>query len=148
MNSKTCEIKYKKHDKTLSGPVQKTSGSAGADLCAREETTILGNCFGYIPLNVSIKAPENSFVILAARSSLHKTGLIPANGIGIMDTDFCGDNDEYKLIVFNTKSSDVKIEKGQRVAQIILFNKLPCEFTEVDSLDSPDRGGIGSTGRF
>jgi len=101
---------------------------------------------GYIPLNVAVEVPETCWVLLAARSSTHKLGLIPANGIGIGDSDFNGDNDEYKLIVYNVKKDPVTVEKGTRVAQISVVNYEKVELEEVDSLGNADRGGIGSTG--
>jgi dUTP pyrophosphatase len=83
---------------------------------------------------------------MAARSSTHKLGLIPANGIGIGDEDFCGDNDEYSFLVYNVTDSDVLVEKGFRIAQLMVLNVERIEFEEVDVLGNKDRGGIGSTG--
>lgn len=116
------------------------------DLYAREKVTIQPQELGYIPLNIAIEVPENCWALLAARSSTHKLGLIPANGIGIGDSDFKGDSDEYKLIVYNFKKEPVIVEKGTRVAQISVVNYERMELEEVDTLANKDRGGIGSTG--
>ncbi len=116
------------------------------DLVSRQEIVIEPKQIGYIPLNIAIEPPENCWVLLAARSSLHKLGLLPANGIGIGDSDFKGDNDEYKLIVYNFTDTEVRVERGTRVAQILLVNYEKIEMEETDTLDNEDRGGIGSTG--
>ncbi|KKS03142.1 MAG: Deoxyuridine 5'-triphosphate nucleotidohydrolase Dut [candidate division WWE3 bacterium GW2011_GWD2_42_11] len=116
------------------------------DLSARETTTIQPQGLGYIPLNVALEIPQGCWVLLAARSSTHKLGLIPANGIGIGDSDFSGDNDEYKLIVYNVTNAAVTVEKGTRVAQISVINYEKMELEEVETLGNTDRGGIGSTG--
>ncbi len=116
------------------------------DACARETTIINPHEFGYIPLNIALEIPDNAWVLLAVRSSTHKLGLIPANGIGIGDSDFNGDHDEYKLIVFNVRNIPVTVEKGSRIAQFMVGNYEKIELEEVDRLNNENRGGIGSTG--
>ena len=140
------KIKIKRFDKSLPLPEYKTDGAACFDLYTREDTTIKAKSLGYIPLNVAIEVPQGTFILLAARSSTHKLGLIPANGIGIGDEDFCGDNDEYSLIVYNIKDEDVLIKKGDRVAQMMVLDVKRVEIEEVEKLGNKDRGGIGSTG--
>lgn len=141
------KIKIKRFDKSLPLPEYKTEGAAGIDLYTREDTVIKSHSFGKIPLNVAIEIPKDTFVMLVARSSTHKRGLIPANGIGIGDEDFNGDNDEYMFLVYNLTDYDVLVEKGDRVAQIILMNLERVDIEEVERLGNEDRGGLGSTGR-
>jgi len=140
------KIKIKRFDKSIPLPEYKTKGAACMDLAARGTTTIQPHGLGYIPLNVALEIPQGCWVLLAARSSTHKLGLIPANGIGIGDSDFIGDNDEYKLIVYNVTDAPVTVEKGTRVAQISVVNYEKMELEEVNSLGNADRSGIGSTG--
>ncbi len=140
------KIKIKRFDKSIPLPEYKTEGAACMDMYLREDTVLEPNTIGYLPLNVAIEIPKNYWVMLAARSSLHKLGLIPANGIGVIDSDFNGDGDEYKLIVFNTKPVRVKVEKGSRVAQILICSLEKAEVEEVDLLNNSDRGGLGTTG--
>lgn len=144
---KNIQLKIKRFDKSLPMPAYKTKGAAGMDLSAREDTEIKSHSIGYIPLNVAMEIPEGHWVLLAARSSTHKMGLIPANGIGVGDWDFRGDNDEYKLIVFNYTKEKVIVKKGTRVAQMIVTKFDRVEIQEVEQLQNPDRGGIGSTGQ-
>src|SRR3989344_1832500 len=120
------KIKIKRFDKELPLPEYKTAGAAGFDLYAREKTTINPGAVGYVPLNVALETPRDHFLILAVRSSTHKLGLMPANGIGIGDSDFRGDEDEYKIVLLN-------------------FTK--AKWQEVDKMSSKTRGGFGSTGK-
>jgi dUTP pyrophosphatase len=143
---KCMKIKIKRFDKSLPMPSYKSSGAVGLDLCAREEVKILPHTVGYIPLNVAVEIPKDTFLLLAARSSTHKLGLLPVNGIGIGDHDFCGDNDEWKFAAYNFTDTKVIVEKGMRVAQMLVVNAPRLDIEEVDSLLSPDRGGFGSTG--
>ncbi len=140
------KIKIKRFDKTLPLPDYKTKGAACMDVYARENVTIQSKELGYIPLNIALEIPKDYWIMLTARSSTHKLGLIPANGIGIGDSDFSGDNDEYKLIVYNYTNQSVTVEKGSRVAQIMAVKYKKAELEEVDKLGNPDRGGLGSTG--
>lgn len=140
------QVKIKQFDTSLPLPEYKTTGSAGMDLCARIDTEILPKTVGYIPLNIALEIPEGYWVMLAARSSTHKLGLMPANGIGIGDADYKGNNDEYKLPVYNFTDDTVIVEKGQRIAQIIILPYEKAELEVVSSLENTDRGGFGTTG--
>ena len=140
-------IKIKRVDKTLSLPAYKTSGAVAFDVSARETVTIPAGQVGYIPLNVIIEVPENCWVLLAPRSSTHKLGLTSANGIGIGDRDFCGERDEYVFAALNFTQKEVTVERGTRVAQMMVMQYQPVMFTEVESFrENNDRGGFGTTG--
>lgn len=140
-------IKIKRFDTTLPMPAYKTDGAAAMDLYARENTTIEPGKVVLVPLNVAIELPADHFVLLSARSSLHKKGLVPANGIGIGDADYCGDQDEYKAALLNFSSQPVTIEKGERIVQMLILPREKVEIEEVAKLGHPDRGGFGSTGK-
>lgn len=143
---KKLTIKIKRFDRTLPIPAQQTKGAVCFDLYARTDVVIQPKSVGYIHLNVAIKAPDNYWVLLTARSSLHKRGLIPANGVGIIDEDFSGDDDEYQLIVFNFTDKAVSVERTARVAQAMVLPTQKIEIQDVGKLNQPNRGGIGSTG--
>jgi dUTP pyrophosphatase len=140
------KVKIKRIDKSLPLPEYKTKGAAAFDLAAREEVLIKSTKCGYVPLNVCIAPPRGHMVILAARSSLHKKGLMMANGIGIGDEDFSGNDDEYKAALYNFTDSPIKIERGERVVQAIILPVDGVEWEEVDNMESETRGGFGSTG--
>lgn len=140
------KIKIKRFDKTLPLPVHKTPGSVAIDLYSRLEVTIEPHQIGYIPMNVALEIPDNYFVMMVARSSTHKMGIMSANGAGIFDRDFCGDNDEYSFIVYNYTDQPVTVEKGTRACQLLLIKCENFEINEVDQMKNSDRGGIGTTG--
>ena len=140
------KIRIKRFNKSLPLPEYKTSGAVAFDLTARISLEISPRKVGYIPLNIACETPEGYFLLLAARSSTHKKGLILANGIGIGDPDFTGDEDEYAAAYLNFTDKTVLIEAGERIAQGMLVKFERAEWGEVDSLGNKTRGGFGSTG--
>ena len=91
--------------------------------------------------------PDGYFLGIFARSSMPlKRGLMVANGVGVIDADYCGPQDEIKIQVVNITDAPVKVLRGERLAQGIV---LPCpriEWDEVTEIAAPTRGGFGSTG--
>jgi dUTP pyrophosphatase len=140
------KIPIKRIDREVPLPEYKTEGAAAMDCYVRESGTVPAKGVARVPLNFALKPPPGHFVLLAARSSLHKRGLMFANGVGIFDEDYCGDKDEFTAILYNFTDAPVTIERGDRIAQIILLPLDRMEWNEVDTLDAPNRGGIGSTG--
>ena len=142
------KIKIKRFDSTLPLPEYKSPGAAAFDLSARESTTIPAGKVVLVPLNIALELPKGYWALLSARSSLHKLGLSLANGIGVGDEDYCGDNDEYKAALLNFTHNDVTVEKGQRIVQMMILERERADFEEVENLTSDDRGGYGSTGQM
>lgn len=142
------KVKIKRFDTSIPLPSYQSKGAACVDLYARVETQIEPKSIGYIPLNIALEIPSGYWVKIAARSSTHKQGLMPAHGHGIGDSDFCGDNDEYHFPVYNFTDEPVVIAKAQRIGQMMILRHEPIEFEEVDILAQPDRGKFGSTGKM
>jgi dUTP pyrophosphatase len=140
------KIKIKRFDKELPLPEYKTIGAAGFDLFAREDTKIKPGMIGYVPLNVAVETPKGYMMLVAARGSTHKFGILPVHGIGIGDWDFRGDGDEYKFPALNFTAKTVIIEKGTRIAQGIFVKFLKGNWKEVGKMKSNDRGGFGGSG--
>lgn len=140
------KVLIKRFDKSIPLPEYKTSGAAGMDLYSREDMTIAPHSVGYVPMNIALQIPEGAWVLLAARSSLHKKGLMLANGIGIGDYDYRGDGDEYKAALLNFTDKEVKVEKGERLTQMIVMQRERVELEEKDEFAAANRGGFGSTG--
>lgn len=140
------KVKIKRFDKSLPLPDYQSPGAVAFDLYARLATTVPAQTVGYIPLNVSIEIPAGHFALMAARSSLHKRGLMAANGIGVFDLDFRGDEDEYVFAAYNFTKKPVIIEKGERIAQLLFIKTDRIEIEEVKKMGHPTRGGFGSTG--
>ncbi|GIW62848.1 MAG: deoxyuridine 5'-triphosphate nucleotidohydrolase [Patescibacteria group bacterium] len=140
-------IKIKRIDKTLPLPEYQTKGSVGFDLYAREKTVVQPFVPCLIPLNIIVKVPKGYLFLLASRSSLPiKKGLLIPNGVGIIDQDYCGEEDEIKLQVVNFTQKDVIVEKGERIAQGILVKISRPNLIEVEQMNKKSRGGFGSTG--
>ena len=144
---KPLKVGIKRFDTTLPLPEYKTSGAAAMDLAARIEVTIEPHAVGYVPLNIALELPEGHWALLAARSSLHKHGLLLANGIGVGDYDYRGENDEYMAALLNFTDKSVVVERGMRVVQLMVLPVDRVELLEKEELKSPSRGGYGTTGK-
>lgn len=127
-------------------PNFQTPNSVGLDLAAQAELNIPAHQIAKVPLGVAIKLPPGFWGLLAARSSLYKKGLMLANGIGIIDPDYCGDEDQYTALLLNFTDQPATIQKGERLVQLVLIPTQSFEIKAVPKLSSPSRGGFGSTG--
>lgn len=142
------QIKIKRLDKTLPLPTYQTSGSAGFDLYSRENMVIAPKTIALVPSNLIIATPLGYMLVLASRSSTPKRkGLMVANGIGVVDSDYSGPEDEVKILVYNFTENETKIEKGERIAQGIFVKVEQGEWNEVSEMNTKTRGGFGSTGK-
>ena len=127
-------------------PKQCTNDSAGYDLYAFEDTCIESNSLGKIRTGIFIKCPKNTYGRIAPRSGLAYKNWIDVFA-GVIDRDY---TDEIMVLLFNHGKNTFKINKGDRIAQIIFekisnpkFNILSNE----QKLEDTDRkGGFGSTG--
>lgn len=143
------DVTLKRIDTTLPLPEYKTDGSVAFDIYAREETAIDSQTLGRIPTNLIIATPAGYGLILSARSSLaSKKGLFLANGIGVIDPDYAGNEDEILLSVYNFSAQSVTVERGERIAQGMFVRIDRASWNEVARMDEHSRGGFGSTGSF
>ena len=65
--------------------------------------------------------PEGHFLAIVARSSLPKRGLIVANGLGVLDSDYRGPADEARVLVLNYTDAPVTVARGDRIAQAFVL---------------------------
>jgi dUTP pyrophosphatase len=127
-------------------PAYQTDGAAGFDLAASQSMTVQPGEVALVPTGLVIKVPAGHFLGIFARSSTPlKRGLMVANGVGIVDADYCGPTDEVKIEVFNFTAKPVAITAGDRLAQGVVLPFCRARFEERVA-DSPARGGFGSTG--
>ncbi len=117
------------------------------DLHAAEEVTLKAGESRLIPLGVAMALPEGYEAHIVPRSSTFKNyGILQTNSMGVVDSSYRGDNDQWRMPVYATR--DVTIEKNARICQFrIVRNQPPLTFTRVEHLGGPDRGGFGSTGK-
>ena len=127
-------------------PEYQTAEAAGFDLAAVENVTIQPGRVALIPTGLVIRVPVRMFLGIFARSSTPlKRGLMIANGVGVIDSDYCGPKDEIKIAVMNFTDAEVSVKAGDRIAQGILLEAPRVEWAEAETADI-SRGGFGSSG--
>lgn len=129
-------------------PHYETSKSAGMDLkaCIVENIVIKPGERKLIKTGISIALPENYEAQIRPRSGLAlKNGITVLNTPGTIDADYRG---EIGVILVNFGSEDFIVERGMRIAQMVISPIIQVEFIEVKELDETKRGsgGFGSTG--
>ena len=138
------------HGEGIAPPTYATAGAAGADLCAAlpaDSPLVLapGDRFA-VPTGIAIAAPEGFEAQLRARSGLSlRFGLALVNAPATIDADYRG---EIKVIVINLGREPVTLERGMRIAQLIIAPVARALFVEAADLGETGRGasGFGSTG--
>ena len=132
---------------TVPLPKYESAAAAGFDLAAADRVTIAPGEVTLVPTGLVVEVPAGMFLGIFARSSTPlKRGLMVANGVGVVDADYCGPADEVKVQVLNFTAAPVTIAAGDRIAQGILLPITRVEWNEVDTIDRASRGGFGSTG--
>lgn len=143
------QIQIKRVDPSLPLPRYESAGAVAFDLLARVDLTVDAGSIELVPVNVIVQTPPGYMLILASRSSLPlKKGLVVPNGIGIIDQDYCGEDDELKVQILNIKQTPITISRGERVAQGIFVKIEKAEWNETSELSKLSRGGFGSTGGY
>ena len=129
-------------------PTYSTSGSAGMDVHAAlsEPMTIPPGGVVMIPTALSIALPAGLECQVRSRSGLAaKHGVFTLNSPGTIDSDYRG---EIKVILANFGAAPFTINRGDRIAQLVVARYETVQWHEVSSLDETERGsgGFGSTG--
>ena len=127
-------------------PVYASRGAAAFDRSAAEDVDIPPRAVRLIGTGLVFTVPEGHFLAIFARSSTPlKRGLALANGVGVLDSDYCGPTDELKIQVLNITDAPISVKAGDRLAQGIVLHAPRIEFVEGETT-APSRGGFGSTG--
>ena len=125
-------------------PKYETAGAVAFDFVVREDTLIPSRSAGRAPSNTVVEIPQGYLLWVTDRSStLVKKGLMITEGI--IDQDFCGDNDEILLQFFNPTDQPILVERGERVAQGVFVAIEKASWREVEKMTKPNRGAFGST---
>jgi dUTP pyrophosphatase len=128
-------------------PSYQTAGAAGFDLAASDDVMIEAGQIALVPTGLVIAVPAGHFLGIFARSSTPlKRGLVVANGVGVVDSDYSGPTDEIKIQVLNVSPGPVFVKRGDRLAQGVIMPFVRADFVATDRATGPDRGGFGSTG--
>ena len=141
------DVKIKRIDKGLPLPAYHSAGAVGFDLLCREECTVAPSSIALLPANLVVATPPGYMLLVTARSSTPRLkGLLVPHGVGVIDQDYRGDDDEIHVQVYNFTDAPVTVARGERIAQAIFVRVDTATWAEVDSMEVPTRGGFGSTG--
>lgn len=139
------KVKIKKLNTNAKVPTRGSEEAAGYDLYSNSDVEIRPEGTIKVNTGIAMEIPKGYFGAIYARSGLAtKEGLRPANCVGVIDSDYRG---EIIVAIHNDSNIVRVVEKGERIAQIVIMPYLSVEFEEVDNLDETKRGngGFGST---
>jgi dUTP pyrophosphatase len=148
MSNVTIALTRLDHAKDLSLPAYATPQSAGMDLLAAiaEPMTLKPGERKLVPTGLTIALPDGYEAQIRPRSGLaFKNGITVANAPGTIDADYRG---EVGVLLVNLGAEPFVIERGMRIAQMVIAAYIRATFSEVLELPSTQRGagGFGSTG--
>jgi dUTP pyrophosphatase len=145
------KVKIYRINKNNPLPTRANKTDAGWDVYASESNQFIKGDTELMPLGIIAEAPEGYHFKLVLRSSMaFREGFRLANGVGIIDSSYCGPRDEIKMLLeWNGSEGYGHIEKGQRIGQLILEKNCDFEWDEQDDQDfsKESRGGFGSSGK-
>jgi dUTP pyrophosphatase len=147
VNVKRVKVRVVRLDSRAGLPRYETAGAAGFDLAASVDMTIAPGEVALVPTGLVMAIPEGHVLGVFARSSTPlKRGLMVANGVGLVDSDYRGPADEIKIEVVNFTQAPVTVRAGDRLAQGVIIPFVRAEWEEADAAAGASRGGFGSTG--
>ncbi len=141
------EILLRRLDPDLPVPRYAHAGDAGVDLYARETVRLAPGERATVPTGVAVAIPEGHAGLVTPRSGLaHRQGISLVNAPGVVDSSYRG---EIKVVLVNLGQEPVTLERGERIAQLVVVQVAEQTFAAVDELPKSGRGdgGFGSTGR-
>lgn len=144
------KIKVKKMNENTKLPTHGSEYAAGYDLhaCTTQMITIPPHSTVKIGTGLAMEIPNEYFGAIFARSGLAtKSGLRPANCVGVIDADY---RNEIIVSLHNDTDLPRVIEPNERIAQLVILPYLSVDFVLADELSDTVRGldGFGSTGRI
>ena len=141
-------LKIRRLDPTVPLPAYGTAEAAGFDLAAAYDMDVPPGGVVLVRTGLVIEVPTGHFLGIFARSSTPlKRGLMVANGVGVVDPDYSGPEDEVMVQVVNFTNRAVQIKRGDRLAQGIVLPAPRVTWTEVNEIRPVARGGFGATGK-
>ncbi len=125
-------------------PVRKRKGDAGLDLYAVEDVVLKPGEWKAVPTGIAVEIPEGHFGLIKDRSGLALKYALHCLA-GVVDENYRG---EIKVVMINLGGEEFKVEKGTRIAQLLIVPYLSVEVEEVEELSDTERGerGFGSSG--
>jgi dUTP pyrophosphatase len=139
-------VRITKRDPRAQQPEYQSPGAAAFDLAILEDAVVAARSHALLRTGLGVGVPADHVFHVYARSSLFKKhGLVLANGVGVIDSDYSGPDDEVLISVWNPGDAEVRLMGGTRVAQGIILPRPRVEWVVADATGST-RGGFGSTG--
>ena len=134
-----------KLDEGAKMPTRAHEWDAGLDIYSREDAVVYPNSGGIFDSGVHVAIPEGYVGFLKSKSGLNVKHSIQSEGV--IDSGYTG---SIMVKLFNHGSKAVRIEKGQKITQLVLLPIITPDLELVDELEETERGdgGFGSTGRF
>jgi dUTP pyrophosphatase len=140
-------VRIHRLDPAVPLPKYETAGAAGFDLAASADLEVQPGEVTLVPTGLVIEVPPGHFLGVFARSSTPlKRGLMVANGVGVVDGDYCGPTDEIRIEVFNFTERVVHVARGDRLAQGVVIPFVRADWQETAEPVRAARGGFGATG--
>lgn len=141
-------VKIKRLNKLAKIPTRGTAESAGYDLYAATDKDIQIPPHSNVKIGtgIAMSIPNGFFGGIFARSGVAtKRNMRPSNCVGIVDSDYTG---EVIVSIHNDSTETKTIQRGERIAQLVIVPYLSVIFDEVNELEETERGdgGFGSTG--
>ena len=143
------EIAKGYENKGINLPIRKTKNSAGYDVEAAEDITIPKFVPGIkptlIPTGLKAYCQPDECYFLMNRSSGPKKGFLMANSVGLIDSDYYGNEDNdghFYFAYFNCSDHDIEVKKGDVIGQVVFTKYL---VVDNDNATGVRKGGFGST---
>ncbi|MCR5393032.1 MAG: dUTP diphosphatase [Olsenella sp.] len=147
MTQSTIKLPIKRLDPSVELPTYAYEGDAGLDLRSNEDVTLAPFERRLVGTGLAIAIPEGYAGFVQPRSGLAlREGLSMANTPGLIDAHYRG---ELKVCAINLDpEKSIHIDRGERIAQLVIQQVPVVRLEEVDELDATDRGvgGFGSSG--
>lgn len=133
-------------DGQLPIPRYAREGDAGLDLYARHTVTVPAGGWAAVSTGIALAIPVGNAGLIVPRSGLAlDKGVTVLNAPGVIDSGFRG---ELKVLLVNHGSTGHQVNRGDRVAQLVITQLLTLEIVEVEALEPTERGssGFGDSG--
>ena len=146
METHHCHMKIVELDHCFKLPHYKREADAAMDCYAAEDVIIDPGSVCLVPLGFKAKVPLNHGIFFLPRSGLSTKGITLSNSPGLGDPQYTG---EYRAILINNGISAYRVQRGDRVCQMLVLPIPRITLEKVDELPNTERGeaGYGSSGR-
>lgn len=140
------KVNIRRKDNSVPLPEYGTKHAAAFDIAANENIVIPPREVKLIRTGLFFESPEGYFLAVFSRSSTPiKKGLMQPHGVGIVDPDYSGPDDELLILTHNFTDMPVEVKKGDRIAQGMFLPMQQVEWNESKNLKKVSRGGFGTT---